>query len=135
MFYKGILISSVVFLVAFIPLTAQETIKLQNASFEDIPRKGFPGMPSIKSWHDCGLSKFPNESPPDIHPVLSRAWDVAKDAYDGNSYLGMVTRANDTYESLSQALSSPIQSGICIVLLPFWSNPINIKVLPAAPNN
>ena len=94
-------------------LVAQETIKLQNPSFEDMPRKGVPGMPSIKGWHDCGLSKFPTESPPDIHPVMNNAWDVALPAYDGNTYLGMVTRANDTYESLSQAVSSPFKGGTC----------------------
>jgi outer membrane protein OmpA-like peptidoglycan-associated protein len=94
-------------------VSAQEKIKLQNPSFEDMPRKGVPGMPSIKGWHDCGLSKFPSESPPDIHPVKNNAWDVALDAYDGISYLGMVTRANDTYESLSQALSTPIMAGVC----------------------
>ena len=44
---------------------------------------------------------------------MNNAWDVALQSYDGNTYLGMVTRANDTYESLSQALSSPIQDGVC----------------------
>jgi outer membrane protein OmpA-like peptidoglycan-associated protein len=70
-------------------------------------------MPSIKAWHDCGLSKFPSESPPDIHPVVNNAWEVAMDPMDGRSYLGMVTRANDSYESLSQALTSPILGGTC----------------------
>ena len=103
---------SIAFCVAA-PLSGQVTISLQNPSFEDMPRKGVPGMPSIKGWHDCGLSKFPTESPPDIHPVVNNAWDVAISAYEGNTYLGMVTRANDTYESLSQALSTPIQGGTC----------------------
>lgn len=113
MFTKGLTIAIGIAFWAGIPLTGQETIRLQNPSFEDMPRKGVPGMPSIKSWHDCGLSKFPTESPPDIHPVMNNAWDVALQSYDGNTYLGMVTRANDTYESLSQALSSPIQDGVC----------------------
>lgn len=113
MFTKGLTIAIGIAFWAGIPLTGQETIRLQNPSFEDMPRKGVPGMPSIKSWHDCGLSKFPTESPPDIHPVMNNAWDVALQSYDGNTYLGMVTRANDTYESLSQALSSPVQSGVC----------------------
>ncbi|HUR31362.1 MAG TPA: OmpA family protein [Saprospiraceae bacterium] len=92
---------------------AQEVITLQNPSFEDLPRKGAPGMPSIRGWHDCGLTSFPAESPPDIHPVPAYAWEVSKVAYDGQTFLGMVVRYNDTYESLSQALSSPIQAGIC----------------------
>ncbi len=113
MLTKGFtIVLGIAFCAAF-PLTGQESIRLQNPSFEDMPRKGVPGMPSIKGWHDCGLSKFPTESPPDIHPVMNNAWDVALQSYDGNTYLGMVTRANDTYESLSQALSSPIQAGVC----------------------
>jgi outer membrane protein OmpA-like peptidoglycan-associated protein len=92
---------------------AQEVIKLQNPSFEDIPRAGSNNQMIIKGWHDCGLSKFPGETPPDIHPVSISAWDVSKPAYDGNTYLGMVTRANDSWESLSQALSVPIVGGTC----------------------
>lgn len=113
MFIKDFTIAIGIAFCAAVPLTGQETISLQNPSFEDMPRKGVPGMPSIKGWHDCGLSKFPTESPPDIHPVVNNAWDVALPPYDGNTYLGMVTRANDTYESLSQALSTPIQGGTC----------------------
>lgn len=112
--YKALLICLLFgYAAMYTTLSGQSKIKLQNPSFEDVPRKGVPGMPTIKNWHDCGLSKFPSESPPDIHPVKSNAWDVAVDAYDGNTYLGMVTRANDTYESLSQALSSPIMAGVC----------------------
>lgn len=92
---------------------AQGVITLQNPSFEDMPRKGGQTFASIRGWHDCGLSKFPSESPPDIHPVPSNAWEVSKPPYDGLTFLGMVTRHNDTYESLSQALSSPIQAGVC----------------------
>lgn len=113
MVYKGFLIAFGIACFAIAQLPAQETIRLQNPSFEDMPRKGVTGMPSIKGWHDCGLSKFPSESPPDIHPVVNNAWEVTLDAYDGNTYLGMVTRANDTYESLSQALSTPIEGGVC----------------------
>jgi len=91
----------------------QEVIRLQNPSFEDMPRKGGEFSSPIKGWHDCGISKFPGESPPDIHPVPANAWEVSKAAYDGETFLGMVTRYNDTYESLSQALSSPIQGGVC----------------------
>jgi len=113
MFNKGLFIAFCLVCCATLTLQSQETIRLQNPSFEDMPRKGVPGMPPIKAWHDCGMSKFPSETPPDIHPVFDNAWEVAMDPIDGSSYLGMVTRANDTYESLSQALTSPIQGGTC----------------------
>ncbi|MDQ3015823.1 MAG: OmpA family protein [Bacteroidota bacterium] len=94
-------------------VSAQGVITLQNASFEDIPHKGAHNSLPISGWHDCGLSFFPSESPPDIHPVPINAWEVTKEPYDGMTFLGMVTRANDTYESLSQALSVPITAGVC----------------------
>lgn len=104
---------SLVAIFSFSLCHAQEKITLQNPSFEDMPRKGGDPLTSIKSWHDCGLSKFPGESPPDIHPVPANAWEVSKDPYDGNTFLGMVTRYNDTYESLSQLLSAPLKGGVC----------------------
>ncbi|HZV43784.1 MAG TPA: hypothetical protein VFF90_04875, partial [Saprospiraceae bacterium] len=87
---------------------SQEIIKLQNPSFEDTPRRGGEFSSPIKGWQDCGMTRFPGESPPDIHPVPATAWEVSKDPYDGATYLGMVTRDNDSWESISQALSSPI---------------------------
>lgn len=110
-----------VVLMVPVALSAQDVIKLQNPSFEDMPRKGGEFSSPIKGWHDCGLSKFPGESPPDIHPVPANAWEVSKDAYDGMTYLGMVTRYNDTWESLSQALSVPIQGGSCYSFSAFVS--------------
>jgi len=109
----GFIVSFLLFSFLFHVITAQEVVRLQNPSFEDVPRKGGEFSAPIKAWHDCGLSKFPGESPPDIHPVPSNAWEVSKDAYDGQTYLGMVVRYNDTYESLSQALSSAIEGGVC----------------------
>jgi len=113
MLYKGFLVTLGLICTASLALDGQETISLQNPSFEDIPHRGSLTGPPIRAWHDCGLSRFPSESPPDIHPVADNAWAVTMDAYDGNTYLGIVTRANDTYESLSQALPKPIQGGVC----------------------
>lgn len=95
------------------PVFSQDTIYLSNPSFEDEPRKGGEFSKPIKGWKDCGLSKFPNESPVDIHPVRGYAWGVNMDPFDGATYLGLVVRYNDTYESVSQELSSPLKSGKC----------------------
>lgn len=91
----------------------QQVITLENPSFEDIPRRGLPNNLPIAGWHDCGLSVFPGESPPDIHPAPDRAWSVSAQPIDGNTYIGMVTRANDSWESVSQALSGIIEGGKC----------------------
>lgn len=87
-----------------------DTIKLSNPSFEDTPRKGGESY-GIKGWFDCGIINFPKESPPDIHP--KDYWANTKQASDGKTYLGMVTRDNDTWESVSQRLSQPMKAGQC----------------------
>jgi len=90
-------------------LAAQgEPIILQNPSFEDMPRQG--KAPS--GWYDCG---FPNESEPDIQPndAGEGFFGVQQKPQHGKSYLGMVVRDNDTYESLAQRLSKPLEKGKC----------------------
>ena len=81
-----------------------DAIHLINPSFEDYPRA--ERVPN--GWRDCG---FPGESAPDTHP--SGAFDVIKYPSDGNTYLGMVVRDNDTWERVSQQLTSSIQRGTC----------------------
>jgi outer membrane protein OmpA-like peptidoglycan-associated protein len=81
-----------------------EMIVLRNPSFEDMPRHSSPP----RYWTDCG---FDNESPPDIQPDFT--FQVSKLAQDGNTYLGMVVRDNDTWESVGQQLARPLQGGKC----------------------
>lgn len=95
------------------PLCSQDTIYLLNPSFEDMPRKGGEYSAPIRGWQDCGLSAFPGESPPDIHPTPKPAWEVSMQPFDGWTYLGLVVRYNHTYESLSQALSTPLKANTC----------------------
>lgn len=95
--------------IATIPyyLTAQvdkPTIMLVNASFEDIPQHS--RQPS--GWNDCG---FAGESSPDTQP--NNEFAVTKPAAHGMTYLGMVVRDNDTYESVSQRLTRPLTTGDC----------------------
>ena len=81
-------------------------VYLTNPSFEDLPRIG--KAPS--GWRDCG---FPNESAPDIQPDPLNNFRVSKAAHDGNTYLGMVVRDNDTWESVGQPLSQAVEPGTC----------------------
>jgi len=59
-------------------------------------------------WHNCG---FPGESPPDTQP--NNEFAVTKPAAEGSTYLGMVVRDNETWESVSQRLSQPMEAGQC----------------------
>lgn len=94
-------------------LSGQDTIYLRNPSFEDKPRIGGQYLIPILDWTDCGLTNFPDQSPPDIHPMKNNPFGVTNKAYDGKTYLGMVTRYSDTYESLSQYLSKPVEAEKC----------------------
>lgn len=87
-------------------LSAQQegVITLVNPSFEDMPRHSKPP----RGWIDCGS---PGETPVDVQP--SGTFSVTKPAYDGETYLGMVVRDNDTWEMVSQRLSSPMKKGTC----------------------
>lgn len=92
---------------------AQQIIPLDNPSFEDVPRRGGESLTPIKGWHDCGLYNFPGETPPDIHPVARKAWEVAMLPQHGKTFLGLVVRYNDTWESLSQRLDESLEGGKC----------------------
>ncbi len=87
-------------------------LTLSNPSFEDMPRQNHPP----KGWFDCGYS---NESPVDVHPGNMLAggtpfFGVDTKAFDGNTYLGMVVRDNETYEAVSQRiLDGPLKAGQC----------------------
>lgn len=91
-------------LVLSLSLYAQDTtiIKLLNPSFEDNPAHSV--VP--RGWLDCG---FLNESPPDINP--SGEFGIIQQAYEGKTYLGMVTRDNRTWEAIGQQLASPLKEG------------------------
>ncbi len=53
---------------------------------------------------------MPGETPPDIQPGM---FGCTVAPAEGRSYLGMVTRDNHTWESVSQQLVSPLDSGVC----------------------
>ncbi|MDF1694900.1 MAG: OmpA family protein [Saprospiraceae bacterium] len=107
------------FSLCAIGVSAQyDTISLRNPSFEDNPRKGgyynntaADQANNIKHWFDCGVFNFRQETAPDIHP--SDYWSNTKQPSDGQTYLGMVTRDNDSWESVSQDLETPLKAGQC----------------------
>jgi len=82
----------------------EEPIVLTNPSFEDLPHHSKPP----RGWIDCG---FRSETPVDVQP--SGTFSVIKPPMDGDTYLGMVVRDNDTWEAVSQRLSRPLKAGQC----------------------
>lgn len=82
-------------------------INLENPSFEDSPRAGTKGGKPPVGWFDCGGA---TETSPDIQPGF---FGVLKAPSNGSSYIGLVVRDNETYESVSQRLNQPIEAGKC----------------------
>ena len=85
-------------------------IVIVNPSFEGIPGEGSLNGALPRGWYDCG---FPGETVPDIHPKDGGAFQVTKEPFEGNTYIGMVVRENDTWERISQRLSAPLEGGKC----------------------
>ena len=80
--------------------SAQNNLYLNNPSFEDYPR---PAKPP-KGWVDCG---FKGETPPDVQPDAT--FSVTKKAQEGETYLLLAVRDNDTWESVTQELKQPLE--------------------------
>lgn len=88
-----------------------EPILLKNPSFEGIPNAGARNQAFVlDGWIDCG---FPGESPPDLHSANTKHFNSNNNPAEGKTYLGMVVRSNDTWESISQRLSAPLVAGKC----------------------
>jgi outer membrane protein OmpA-like peptidoglycan-associated protein len=97
------------FTVSLLPLVvlysaAQTTIRLRNPSFEDMAQAG--KVPT--GWSDCG---FQGQTPPDIQP--NPAFQVNAKAEQGNTYLGLVTREDETWEGVGQKMSQPLEADHC----------------------
>ena len=76
-------------------ITAQDRFELQNPSFE----RGRAECCTVpEGWMNMGSTK---ESPPDVQPG---SFGVDMEAQDGEQYLGLVVRDNDTWEGIGQKL-------------------------------
>ena len=104
MIYKKILLafSMLVFLGKL--FSQPVPILLNNPSFEDVPMHSKPPA----GWYYCGPTL---ESPPDVHP--NGYFNVSHQADDGQTFVGMVTRDNNSWEAIGQRLNSPILANHC----------------------
>jgi len=86
-------------------LLLTESIKAQsyltNPSLEDRPSDAT--MPN--GWFAASEGTTPD--------ILPGYWGVYLEPEDGESYVGLITRSNGTYESISQRLESPLKQDNC----------------------
>lgn len=91
-------------------------IYLLNPSFEGMPAAGTLNSPMLFGWQNCGQE---GETPPDVHAKPKNGnslFGVTQEPFHGNTFLGMVVRDNNTWESISQKLEHPLQPGKCYEL-------------------
>jgi len=75
--------------------------RLDNASFEGTPQDATTPV----GWHPCAALTTPD--------ILPGVWGVLLPASDGDTYVGLITRGDGSFESITQRLSQPLEKGEC----------------------
>ncbi|MCY7330682.1 MAG: hypothetical protein LH618_19170 [Saprospiraceae bacterium] len=88
------------FMVNAIAALAQDRIRLKNPSFE---ARGSYSVKLLNGWVGLGGD---SETPPDIQPGKFK---VELPAQEGDNYIGLVVRENNTWEGLGQELNGFLQ--------------------------
>jgi hypothetical protein len=94
-------LTSLLLAMSVMALPAQITVL--NPSFEDQPSDAT--VP--QGWFPC--EEF---TTPDILPGY---WGVYNEPREGNTYVGLIVRENNTWESIGQKLSKPLGQGGCYI--------------------
>lgn len=88
-------------------LFGQTYVEIQNPSFEcDKKDRLRFNRVTLENWVDCSHTKFPGESGFYVQPGF---FDVDKKAKHGETYIGLVTRGNGTYQSICQKLDEGLK--------------------------
>ncbi len=83
------------------PFVLSSQIRIENPSFEGSPQDAT--VPT--GWMPCEDGTTPD--------ILPGPWGVYQEPSEGDSYMGLITRADGTYESVGQRLSEPLKKGEC----------------------
>lgn len=100
-----IMLSLLITILYFSPAFSQDTIQLRNPSFERpfVDRSGkVLCCKGARAWFSCGKS---DSNSADAQPGN---FGVELPAKEGDYYLSMVTRDDDTWEAISQRLEHPL---------------------------
>jgi len=83
-------------------LVAQfKPVVLENTSFEGIPHDAV----TPEKWQACGLDSSPD--------ILPGPWGVYQKPTEGNTFLGLITREDNTWEALGQKMPKPFKKERC----------------------
>ncbi len=78
-----------------------QKIFLNNASFEGEPQDATVPV----GWHGCEPGTTPD--------ILPGPWGVFNEPSEGETYVGLITRDNGTWESIGQRLKEPLTAPDC----------------------
>lgn len=123
---------SLIVILVLLTVGAQAQIRLNNASFEAPPKDATvpPG------WKGCGLYSTPDIMPGD-NEYGQPIWDVTHRPTDGATYMGLITREDNTWEYVSQRLNKPTKNRHCymfsldLACSPFYAGyntPIRLRI-------
>lgn len=95
--------SKVIFSIIIISLqiVGHSQITMINPGLEDTPSDAT--VP--QGWTACEWMTTPD--------ILPGYWGVYTEAYEGDTYAGIITRENNTFESFGQRLSQPLMIDTC----------------------
>lgn len=83
-------------------LVAQfKPVVLENTSFEGVPHDAV----TPEKWQACGLDSSPD--------ILPGPWGVYQKPTEGNTFLGLITREDNTWEALGQKMPKPFKKERC----------------------
>ena len=95
---------NIIFLLlgAFLVVTPPKTsIKLMNPSFEGEPQDAT----TPQGWDACGLYSTPD--------ILPGPWGVYQKPSEGQTFIGLISREDGTWEYLGQQLTKPMKATKC----------------------
>lgn len=82
-------------------MVSAQIVYLLNPSLEGEHRDAVVPM----NWLPCEDGTTPD--------ILPGPWGVYQEPSDGESYVGLITRENNTWESIGQRLKSPLEKDVC----------------------
>lgn len=80
---------------------AINVIRLENAGFEDEPSDAT--VPA--GWHPCAEGTTPD--------ILPGPWGVYNEPSEGDTFMGLITRQDGSFESVGQRFSTPLLKNEC----------------------
>ncbi len=118
---------SMTFLIIFLVVTSvlQAQHSVINPSFEGEPQDAT--VP--QGWLICAPGSTPD--------ILPGVWGVYNEVMDGDTYIGLITRPDGSYESIGQRLSAPLVAEKCYqtsIMLAHsstytgYNNPIKLRI-------